>query len=51
MTTRKNTRQHTAASIISAAWENYMVRLTVLGLAFGVVPFYFLSLAVASLGA
>lgn len=32
-------------------WECYLVRLALLALALGAVPFYFLSLAVASLGA
>jgi hypothetical protein len=52
MTTTKNhrERQHTLGSLLSAAWDSFAVRLTVLGFAIGAVPFYFLSMAVAHIG-
>jgi len=42
---------NTITNLLRAAWETYAVRLLLLALALGAVPFYFLSLAVASLGA
>lgn len=35
---------------LATAWESYLVRLALLALALGAVPFYFLSLAVAHIG-
>lgn len=37
-------------SLLRTAWESFAVRLLLLGLAVGLVPFYILSLAVAALG-
>lgn len=38
-------------NLLRTAWDSFAVRLLVLALALGAVPFYFLSLAVAALGA
>jgi hypothetical protein len=43
-------RQHTLRSLLSAAWDSAMVRYTVLAVALGAVPVYFLSLATAQIG-
>ena len=40
----------TITNAITTAWDSYLVRLAVLALALGAVPFYFLSLAVAHIG-
>ena len=40
----------TIRNAVSTAWESYLIRLAVLALALGAVPFYFLSLAVAHIG-
>jgi hypothetical protein len=48
--TNHRERRHTAGSILSAAWDSAMVRYSVLAVALGAVPFYFLSLAVAHIG-
>jgi hypothetical protein len=45
------TALNTARAALGTLWDSYLVRLAVLALALGAVPFYFLSLAVASLGA
>lgn len=41
---------NTLRNTIGTLWESYTVRLAVLALALGAVPFYFLSLAVAHIG-
>lgn len=52
MMTTKNHRErhHTVGSLLSAAWDSFAVRLTVLAFAIGAVPFYFLSMAAAQIG-
>ena len=40
----------TITTIIREAWESYTVRVLVVSLALGAIPFYLLSMAVASLG-
>lgn len=49
-TSRGRERVHSVASILSTLWDSAMVRYSVLAVALGAVPFYFLSLAVAALG-
>jgi hypothetical protein len=39
----------TTTNIIREAWESYSVRLTVLAVTLGAVPFYLLSLAMATI--
>jgi hypothetical protein len=41
----------TIRNVIATAFDSYLVRLALLALALGAVPFYFLSLAVAHIGA
>ena len=45
-----NTIRNTLNAAIATAWESYLIRLALLALALGAVPFYFLSLAVAHIG-
>lgn len=40
----------TITTIVREAWESTLVRLFVLAVALGAVPFYLLSMAVATLG-
>lgn len=40
----------TVTNAIRNLWDSYLVRLALLALALGAVPFYFLSLAVAHIG-
>lgn len=40
---------NTTTTIVREAWESYTVRLTVLAVALGAVPFYLLSMVMATL--